>query len=152
MSESVHAEVMAALETRRQQSGQPLLLPPPAFLVMQGEFLEYDAERVSLTVRFPVLEDHLNPFRSMQGGFIAAALDNTVGPLSMLVAPPSVTRHLEVKYRRAVTAEAGHIRVVARLLEKKKRRLVLEAHVLDSDQQVLASGRATNWIIDSLDR
>jgi hypothetical protein len=42
--------------------------------------------------------------------------------------------------------------VVARLLEKKKRRLVLEAHVLDSDQQVLASGRATNWIIDSLDR
>jgi acyl-coenzyme A thioesterase PaaI-like protein len=70
----------------------------------------------------------------------------------MLVAPPSVTRHLEVKYRRAVTAEAGHIRVVARLLEKKKRRLVLEAHVLDSDQQVLASGRATNWIIDSLDR
>jgi len=34
----------------------------------------------------------------MQGGMIAAAVDNTIGPLSFLVAAPNVTRRLEMKY------------------------------------------------------
>lgn len=148
MSQSVHQRVMMALEQRRQEGGGDLLLPPPAFLAMQGEFLEFDAAAMRLTTRFPVLDSWLNPFRTMQGGFIAAAVDNTVGPLSMLAAPPSVTRDLGIKYRRAVVADSGHIRVVARLVEARKRRLILEAHVLDGQEQILAEGQVTNWIID----
>jgi uncharacterized protein (TIGR00369 family) len=150
MMSTVHQRIMTALEERRRTSPEGLLIPPPAFLAMQGEFVEFDEGALTLTTRFPVLESYLNPFRTMQGGFIAAAVDNTVGPLSMLAAPPSVTRDLEMRFRRAVPADSRQIRVVAKLLERKKRRLLLEAHVLDSQDQLLASGRVTNWIIDSL--
>ncbi len=78
-------------------------LPPPVFTYMQGEFLEYDPERGVLTNRFPVLEKYLNPYGAMQGGMVAAAVDNTLGPLSMLVASPNVTRKLELKYSNPIT-------------------------------------------------
>lgn len=52
----------------------------------------------TLTPRFPILEKHLNPYHTLQGGFLASTLDNTFEPLSMLVALPNVTRHLEVTY------------------------------------------------------
>lgn len=34
-----------------------------------------------LTIAFPVLEQYLNPSKSMQGGFITAAFDNAFGAL-----------------------------------------------------------------------
>jgi acyl-coenzyme A thioesterase PaaI-like protein len=62
-------------------------LPPPCLVDMQAEPVEYvDGER--LVMRFPVLERYRNPFGFMQGGFVLAALDNTMGPFSFLIAPP----------------------------------------------------------------
>ena len=61
-------------------------LPPPSFELMRCEIIEYDKEQNSLTIRVPVLEDWQNPFGAMQGGLIVGAIDNAVGPLSMLVA------------------------------------------------------------------
>ena len=59
-------------------------LPPPVFLEMQGKFEEY-VPGESLTVSFPVRPEYDNPMKRMQGGFICAAMDNTMGPLSFLV-------------------------------------------------------------------
>jgi acyl-coenzyme A thioesterase PaaI-like protein len=117
---------------------------------MQGEFLKYDERAGTLAARFPVLPEQLNPFGTMQGGMIAAAVDNTVGPLSLLVAPPSVTRRLEIKYSRGVSAEDAYIHVEARLVERKKRRLFLEATVTDPRGVEVASGTAVHWVIDGL--
>jgi len=49
---------------------------------MKGEVIDYDMEHETLTNRFPVLAEHLNPYGNIQGGIIAAAIDNTIGPLS----------------------------------------------------------------------
>ena len=68
------------------------MIPPPVFTSMQGEFVDFDLEEGILVTRFPVRQDYLNPYGAMQGGMVAAAVDNTLGPLSMLVAPPNVTR------------------------------------------------------------
>jgi len=78
------------------------LIPPPVFQTLRGEFLAYDPQAGLLRTRFPVLPEYLNPYGSLQGGVVAAAIDNTLGPLSMLVAPPNVTRRLEMKYSQAV--------------------------------------------------
>ena len=43
----------------------------------------------------------------MQGGMIAAAVDNIVGRLSMLIAPPNFTRNLEMKYKKAINSDLG---------------------------------------------
>jgi len=68
--------------------------PPACLLDMQGEPLEYE-EGVFLSLCFPVLPRHANPLGHMQGGYIVAALDNTLGPFSYLIAPPSVAGSLE---------------------------------------------------------
>jgi len=53
---------------------------PGCITTMKPEVGEY-IPGMSLTMSFPVQEIFLNPKRSMQGGFIAAAFDNTFGAL-----------------------------------------------------------------------
>ena len=67
------------------------LLPPPSFTVMQCEIIAYDEKHKSLIIKLPVLEQWLNPYGTMQGGMIDAAIDNAVGPLSLLIAPLNMT-------------------------------------------------------------
>lgn len=137
-------------ETLRRNLGARVdqyAFPPPVFVAMQGEFLEIDLDHGTLTVQFPVLESYLNPYGTMQGGMIAAAVDNTLGPLSVLVAPPNVTRRLEMAYSRPVAPDLGHIIVTSRLLERKERWLFFKADVYDNDGRRLARAKAVHWII-----
>jgi acyl-coenzyme A thioesterase PaaI-like protein len=124
------------------------LLPPPVFEFMQGEFLEFDPQSAYLKVRFPILEDYLNPYGVMQGGLVAAAADNTLGPLSMLIAPPNVTRTLNLKFSQPVTTELEYIIVEASLQERDGRRLNFTAEVRDQRGRLLARARALHWIIE----
>ena len=84
----------------------------------------------------------------MQGGMIAASVDNAVGPLSMLVAPPNFTRNLEMKYRKAINSDLDNIIVIAKFVQQKKRFLHFEATVLDNLGNELAAAKAVNWIVD----
>jgi acyl-coenzyme A thioesterase PaaI-like protein len=123
-------------------------LPPPVFTHMQGEFLEFDQENGVLTNRFPVVDKYLNPYGAMQGGVVAAAVDNTFGPLSMLVAPPSVTRKLELKYSKPITTDLEFITVKATFLERDDRWLRFKAEVRDPQGKLLARAWSQYWIVD----
>ena len=79
---------------------------------------------------------------------VAAAVDNTLGPLSMLVAPPNVTRRLEMKYSRPITTDLEFIIVTAKLVERKGRWLTFRAKVEDQEEMLLARARAVHWIVD----
>ena len=114
---------------------------------MQGEFVAYDSDVGTLKVRFPILESYLNPYGMMQGGMVAAAVDNTLGPLSMLVAPPNVTRRLELTYSRPVRPDVGHIVVTARLVSHDGQRLHFRAEVTDPDGCRLARAKAVHWVV-----
>jgi acyl-coenzyme A thioesterase PaaI-like protein len=122
-------------------------IPPPVFISMQAQVVAFDPAAAALTVRFPVLEKDLNPYHTMQGGMIAAAIDNTLGPLSMLVAPPNVTRTLEVTYSKPITLDLGTFLVTARLVGREKRFLNFTAEVTTEDRQKLARAKAVHWIV-----
>jgi len=122
-------------------------LPPPIFTIMECEIIGYDEVEKSLTVKIPVLKQWLNPYGTMQGGMIDAAIDNAVGPLSMLVAPPNMTRNIETKLLKAISMNEGYIYVVAHLVEQKKRRLTFEAKVIDTDSVVYATSRVVNFVL-----
>jgi acyl-coenzyme A thioesterase PaaI-like protein len=113
---------------------------------MKGEFVELDPDAGSLTAQFPVLESYLNPYGTMQGGMVAAAVDNTLGPLSVLVAPPSVTHQLKMTYSRPVTMEMGYIVVAAKLLQRQGRLLFFSADVRSRQGVRLARAKAVHWI------
>ncbi len=120
---------------------------PPSFLLMKGEFTSFDVAEQSLQIRFPVLESYLNPYQTMQGGMIAAAIDNVIGPLSMAVAEANMTRNLEVKYHRPITMQDNYIYVRANYLGCEKKFLVFEAVAENEQGLKLASAKAKHWQI-----
>ncbi len=139
---------MAILQGKLGDRIDQYAFPPPVFVTMRGEFVQFDLDAGSLTVQFPVLESYLNPYGTVQGGMVAAAIDNTLGPLSLLLAPPNVTRRLEITYSRPVTLDMGHITVDAKLLERQDRWLFFQATVRGPEGRRLARAKATHWILD----
>jgi len=142
--------VSALIEATLGEDKEKFLLPPPVYETISAEVVEVDAKRGELKLRFPMLKRYLNPYGTMQGGMIAAAIDNTIGPLSMLVAPPNVTRSMELEYFKPVLGSLPHILVHARLSERHKRRLVFEASVLNPDGEELAAARAVHLVVAGL--
>lgn len=131
-----------------------LTLPPPVFNDMETEVRDYrpgDAERDNvgavLVARFPVLERYQNPMGLMQGGMMAAAVDNVVGPLSYLVAPPSVTTQLVMTYLAPATEGMEYVEVEARFVSRAGRQLVFDATVTAPDGRELALARASQTIV-----
>lgn len=134
-------------------SGAPgLRIPPPVFADMEAEVHDYvpgEAEThlgARLTVAMPIRERYLNPMGHVQGGVIAAMIDNAVGPLSYLVAPPSATTHLSVTYLAPVTPDQGTVDVTATLAQRAGRTLVIDAEVR-AGGDVLAVARATQTLL-----
>ena len=122
-------------------------LPPPSFEVMKCEILEFNAKKKFIVVKMPVLELWLNPYGTMQGGLIVGAIDNAVGPLSLLVAPKNMTRNIESKLLKPIIKDMKFIYVTATLREQKKRRLIFDVIVQDEEKDIYAKATLTNWIL-----
>ncbi len=148
MATSVMEQIYATLEQRYGEQLERFLLPPPSFETMGGEFLRFDPSEGVLQTRFPVRREWLNPYGLMQGGMIAAAIDNTLGPLSMLVAPPNVTRRLALKYSQGVEAGTTELLVEAVFIKREGRWLHLQARAYSSGGVRYASAQATHWIVE----
>lgn len=144
---NIPPEILQLLGEKLSGEFKGLLIPPPVFKAMRGEFDSFDIDQGEMRCKFPVLPDQLNPFGHMQGGVISAAIDNTIGPLSMLVAKPNVTRRMELKYTKPVTTEVGEIFVTARFTDQKKHMLFFEAIVENSEGDQFVSAKSTHWIL-----
>jgi len=147
---NAHQKIFSILRNKFGDQLSHYRIPPPVFALMSGEFVDFDLEQGILTTRFPVKDDYLNPYGRMQGGMIAAAVDNTIGPLSILVAPPNVTRRLEMKYKLPIKPELEFILVRAIFVERIDPRLFFRAQVLSPEGKILAKAQATHWMIDPI--
>lgn len=124
-----------------------LQIPPPVFIEMGGEILSVDLEQGVLLARFPTQQRFQNPMGYMQGGIILAAVDNAIGPLSVMLARPSVTTQLSTSYLRPVRAEDAYITVEARLQDRTRRRLFFAATVYNPAGAITTLVQATQMII-----
>lgn len=142
------AEIMKTMKTLSEnasKNGISVQIPPNSFLDMNGEFLEYQKNK-SLTVQFPVKENQTNPLGMMQGGYIAAAFDNTFGPLSYLVAKkPMVTIDLSCQYIRGVE-KGQNITVEARIVARGFSTLHMTGEMYSENRKLLATS-STNLLI-----
>lgn len=143
---TLEGDAIDALIRRMAPTSMGLLLPPPCLLDMQGEFIAYE-EGQRLSLRFPVLERYRNPMGNMQGGLIAAAFDNVLGPLSYLVAPPSVTTSLNVQYLRPVVPGTPHLLCEARVVARTRNVLHLAADARTPDGKVVAMCQAVQQLV-----
>ena len=125
-----------------------LELPPKIFLDMEGEILEMDLDARTIKAKFPVKPRYQNPMGYMQGGMITAAIDNTMGPLSFMVAPPSVTTQLNTSFIRPVKPDDEFIYVEAQVTELTRRQLFMTAQVKNAEDKVLTICHATFAIME----
>ena len=135
------AQFEAEMRRLQETLGDAVEFPPPCFTRMNAEFTAYES-RSALTVEIPVSQDMLNPVGSMQGGFITAAIDNTMGPLSYLALRSAAsTLDIHTQFIRAVPA-GERLRVTARVVSRWPVSLVMEAEVLNSHGKLVARATA----------
>jgi acyl-coenzyme A thioesterase PaaI-like protein len=140
---------MGVLRARYGADLDRFLVPPPVFAELGGEFVDFNEQAANLKARFPVEERFLNPYGVVQGGIIAAAIDNTLGPLGMLVAPPNMTRTLEIKYSRPASLRDEFLIVDAKLIEREGRRLFFRAEARTQKGDLLVRAKAMHWIFEN---
>lgn len=92
---------------------------PPAAATLGFKLLQIDPEAGTIRVRFDGKRDFLNPMGNIQGGFLSAMLDDTLGPALVATLPPdhfAPTIELKVNFIRPARPGAliGTGRVVAR--------------------------------------
>ena len=77
--------------------------PPPAAVTLGWELVAVDPERGTIEVAFTATEAFLNPAGVVQGGFLAAMLDDTLGPALVAGLDPgdfAPTTDLHVQFLR----------------------------------------------------
>jgi len=93
--------------------------PPPAATTLGFKLLDIDPEQGTIRVAFDAKPEFTNPIGNVQGGFLAAMLDDTLGPALVATLPKdhfAPTIELKVNFIRP--AKPGRLigsgRVVAR--------------------------------------
>src|SRR5690242_14147964 len=118
--------------------------PPPAAVLLGWELIAVDPEAGTIEVAFTASEQFLNPVGAIQGGFLAAMLDDTLGPALVatlgpgLFAPPT---DLHVQFLRP--ARPGRLTGRGRIVRRGREVAFLAGELLDASGQVVATAVAT---------
>ncbi len=122
------------------------LPPPPAAVLLGVVFKAVDGEAGTVEVEFEAKPEFTNPAGSVQGGFLAAMLDDTLGPAltaTLNRGEFAPTLNLNVSFERA--GKVGRIVGKGRVLRRGKDICFL-AGELYQDGERIASATATAMV------
>ena len=121
--------------------------PPPAAVVLGWEPMSADPEAGTIEVAFTATEQFLNLVGVVQGGFLAAMLDATLGPALVATLGPgqfAPTTDLHVQFLRP--AHPGRLTGRGRVVRRGKDIAFLAGELLDDGGQIVAVATATAQI------
>ncbi len=117
---------------------------PPCAILLGLDILEADRETGRVKIAFTAKPDFCNASGHIQGGFLAAMLDDCMGPAILIAtdaqAFPS-TIDLNVQF--LAPAKPGRIIGTARVIQRGKTIGFVEAQLEDEDGKPLARGTAS---------
>ncbi|MGH2341761.1 PaaI family thioesterase [Segnochrobactraceae bacterium EtOH-i3] len=118
--------------------------PPPSARLLGWRHLGFDTETGTLTVSFEATEDFLNPAGMVQGGMLAAMLDDTLGPVASAVSGGALfAQTLEMKVSYLRPGRVGTIFAEGRIVRQGREILFLEGRLYDADGKTIATATAT---------
>jgi uncharacterized protein (TIGR00369 family) len=121
---------------------------PPAAALLGFELLEIDPEQGRLRARFAATERFLNPMGMIQGGILAAMLDDTMGPaLAATLAADQIAPTLELKINFLRPAKPGVLVAEGRVVSKSSAIAFLAGELRDAGGELLATATATARIL-----
>jgi uncharacterized protein (TIGR00369 family) len=121
---------------------------PPAAASLGWTLSRAAPERGEIEICFDARDDFVNPMGRVQGGFLAAMLDDTMGPALVATLPAGqfpVTLELKVNFLRP--ASPGRIVGSGRVVHRGGSIAFLAGELRDEAGDVLATGTATVRII-----
>ena len=137
---------VSGIDILRQASAGEMPLPPAAALL---GWEAIDLRPGYVRVRYRAREEFYNPSGSVQGGFIAAMLDDAMGPaIFTLLRPDEFAPTLEMKVTFLRPAYAGELIAEGRVVRRAKRAVFLEGKLFAPDGDLLATSTATALIGD----
>jgi uncharacterized protein (TIGR00369 family) len=121
---------------------------PTAAKTLGWSLIQADTERGEIEVSFEATADFLNPAGTVQGGFLTAMLDDTMGPaLAATLDPGSYGTTLELKVSFLRPAKPGRLLGRGRVVHRGGTIAFLSGELLDVTGQVVAVGSATVRIL-----
>jgi len=121
--------------------------PPPAVVLLGWELVSVDPEAGMIEVAFSATEQFLNLVGVIQGGFLAAMLDATLGPALVATLGPgqfAPTTDLHVQFLRP--ARPGRLTGRGRVVRRGKDIAFMAGELLDDSGQIVATATATAQI------
>lgn len=121
---------------------------PAATTTLGWSLIQADTERGEIEVSFEATEAFLNPAGTVQGGFLTAMLDDTMGPALAATLDPGLygtTIDLKVSFLRP--AKPGRLVGRGRIVHRGGTIAFLAGELLDESGQVVAVGSATTRIL-----
>lgn len=124
------------------------LAPPPSATLLGWTLVAADADAGTMSVAFEAKPDFLNPLGTVQGGFLVAMLDDTMGPAAVVaLGGEGFAQTLEIKTSFLRPARPGRLVGHARVVHRGRDIIFLEGRLEDPDGRTVATATATCRII-----
>ena len=117
----------------------------PASHLLGGKLIELNSKRGYVRIAFEAKQEFCNPMGGVQGGFVAAMLDEAASMAAVAHAQKKIGfPTVEFKVTFLAPARPGLLYADGRVLKLGNRRAVLEADLFDPDRLHLARMSATS--------
>jgi len=121
---------------------------PPATQLLGRRVIAVDADCGTITVEFTARAEFCNSAGTIQGGFLAAMLDSTIGPaLRATLAPGQQAPTLELKVSFIRPAQVGRLIGHGRIVHKGRSIAFLAGELHDPTGELVAMASATARIV-----
>jgi uncharacterized protein (TIGR00369 family) len=126
-----------------------LVEAPPAAALLGWKAL--DLEPGHVRVRYTARPEFVNPHGAIQGGFLAAMLDDAMGPaLFTTLAADQFAPTIEIKVSFLRPARPGWIIAEGRVVHRTRSLAFLEGTLSTEDGELIATGSATARIVATI--
>ncbi len=122
---------------------------PPAAELLGWNLISFEKEAGIIKIGFDGKQDFTNPMGVIQGGFLSAMLDDTMGPLLMAMSDGKMfgqTIDLHVHFLRPMPV--GAITGVGKITKNGKKIAFLEGYLLDKDGNMTTRATASANVIN----
>jgi uncharacterized protein (TIGR00369 family) len=121
---------------------------PPAAELLGWKLLEVDPERRRIRVEFQGRREFVNPLGTIQGGFQAAMLDDTMGPaLAAVLGPGEFAPTLEIKVSFIRPARPGVLHGEGWVVHKGASICFLQGELRTAEGELVATATATARVV-----
>ena len=121
--------------------------PPPAAVLLGWKLLSIDPEAGTIEVAFTATDQFLNPAGDVQGGILAAMLDDTLGPaLVATLGEGEWAPTLDLQVQFLTSAKPGELRGHGRVVRRGRDIAFMAGELRDPRDVVVATATATALI------